>query len=443
MRCAGLCPACPVDRQHQGGLCPRLCMLRSKEAFWKERADLAFAEGFDGPTPGLSVLGWKRAGRWREEVGGGATPSEDLSDSSSSPVSPQSTAPSISPLANGLGASSASSPTTSFASPVTPVFKSAETASTVADKRMKVFLELKLPASSASISSSAAVDSSEKSPYTTQSTPSSVSEVSDPKTRLRREDRGRITAISGPQERTRSRSPLTEGTKQSYRDRSALRKSPLPVQVSAANLPALPAEPPSLSSLLSDPLFRTVVTDEVAAIVSARRSSYDSQQNAAIDDVIVAVFRAATTALRPDSQDCGYQPSESMKVYLDYARKHFPALISWISTGYRDAHTSQKGTDSDVHTYHGRAFGGTQIQDRGGMTRAVLPKHCKRMTECPSLPKAQSEKINSPKTHCGATSAPKKTTQTRSPKMFHPLSCQRSQESSIHSESHQDSTASR
>ena len=64
MKCESSCPVCPPEGQHWGAFCPRLCALRRKEGFWRERANLKIRDGFDGPGSGPE--GRVRVGAWGE-----------------------------------------------------------------------------------------------------------------------------------------------------------------------------------------------------------------------------------------------------------------------------------------------------------------------------------------------------------------------------------------
>ncbi|KAL5425993.1 hypothetical protein PMIN04_002224 [Paraphaeosphaeria minitans] len=401
MRCGDSCPACPGDQQHWGGLCPRLCMLRKKKSFWMDRADLALADGFDGPTPGLSVTGWKRADRWREGRGGQKSPSGAFHLPSFSSVSAQSTVTST-PLTLTT-ASLVSSPATRCASTDTPVFKSAEAAITMAGKPTELAPTLKLPALSARISPTTSVDPLEVHHDAAQSILLSTPPSSGSRTFLTTRDRGRVAEVSRPENRTHSRSPSNGRNERIYRDGSAPQQAPVPAQVAAEKAPALPEKQPSLVSLLSDPIFKSVVSNEIVAMASANFSHHDPQQHAAIDGVLVAVLRAARIARRLESKDWEYQPSEPMKMYLGYIYKHFPVLMSQGTTGHFISKPSEKDPNPDIDTYYGWAWRGSRTQEEDQKMWCRLSELNRDLIEGRSVPRAQEGKTAGYKRHRDAT----------------------------------------
>ncbi|KAF2451929.1 hypothetical protein P171DRAFT_426357 [Karstenula rhodostoma CBS 690.94] len=373
MCCGGLCPACPVDQQHWGGLCPRLCMLR-KESFWMERADLAFADGFERPTPGLGIAGWKRLGLWKGGASGEESPQSALHLSNASSVSSNSTTPSTPPLSS---LSLVSSPAMSFESPLTLVLQSAEAASTTSSKPTELAPKLTLSASSELIPPSTPAPSGSRIPLT-------------PK------ERGRMAVSSRPEKRTRSRSSSKDCNERIYRERNAPRHAPVSVR--------MPAGRPSLSSLFSDPIFKSVIADEAAAMASANFSQQNPQQHAAIDGVLVAVLRAARIKQRLGAKNWEYQPSEPMKAYLDYFYKHFPILMSRGNPGHHISSLHQKGPNPGIDTYYGQAWRGAWMQEEGAWAGWKLSESNQDLIEGRWMPRTQSEKMTDYKRYGNAAS---------------------------------------
>ncbi|KAF1972555.1 hypothetical protein BU23DRAFT_160508 [Bimuria novae-zelandiae CBS 107.79] len=379
MQCTEACPACPAHAQHRGRLCPRLCTLRQKQAFWRERA------GWEGPSEG--VEGWRvvegaSAGQEEGDKKGlvegawGEREAQLLSQLEKAEI------PCTPPLAS---ASLVTSPASSDGCPKTPDWKEVIEMDGTKEMSSKMTLNGSLPRTPSSLPGGCQVR-----PVLTHRSSPSPNVARMPTTAGKigastRDEHARVYSPGGTTDRskrdertqvdsrlrTRSRSPYPERVGKRVcrsRDRSYPRSPPKP----AIRL----TDRPSYEALFSDTTFRCTVMKEAAAIAGAALS-YDARY-APMDGVILPLLYAIKGAQQLSMKDWSYKPAGAMQEYLDYLCTHFPRLLSdKVHLVEKRRRHAEAGWD----TYYGKAWFGQWWREEEADENAKLVELNRHLTE--------------------------------------------------------------
>ncbi|KAJ4351678.1 uncharacterized protein N0V89_007021 [Didymosphaeria variabile] len=128
-------------------------------------------------------------------------------------------------------------------------------------------------------------------------------------------------------------------------------------------------------------------------MASASFSHHDPQQHAAINSVLIAIFRAAKTAQR-GAKDWDYAPSDTINSYLDYMYEQLPRLMSEDASGCIIPASYKRTTGQNMDTYYGRAWKGAWWQEDDDRKRWRLIELNKHLIEGVSEPETHSRVRN-------------------------------------------------
>lgn len=358
MACSDECPACPFDKQHYGSFCPKLCMLRKKEGFWKERAYVEFKGGYNEPTSG--VEGWVREGVL-ERVGGEEGRAGGGKGRKGSAIPP------LARIGDASSIALLSTPT-----PSTPPFSRSSLATSLTSTEGPKTPELPSKSYVEFMERGRVAEGPRKNrsdPLIADSS-SAASQVGHTQSRgYHQSSEPRVTALSSKttgshqwvdpsrlsfrqsyrQSRSRSSSPELNTTRM-YRDRCDI----LPA-VEERRSPSRPRNHPSIALTFSDPDFVGVIKSETVKILSCSVPPNATRQRQPFDQISMVVLQAAQAVLRNGVETRGYQPSPLMKRYLKDLNRDFPVLMSKHNT-YRETQDSARGeTSGGTDTYFGHA----------------------------------------------------------------------------------------